>query len=192
MTRKPARLLVLAVTAATAAVVAPAPAQAATPYCGITWGSLPKTATATNPWDAEAVNGVRAGRHACFDRLVIDVGGQDASFSSYDIRYVAQVHEDGRGNAIPVRGAADLQVVVRAPAHDTQGRPTFDPADEREVVDVTGYSTFRQVAWGGSFEGSTTMALGVRARLPFRVVVLPGTPNSDHTPRLVIDVAHAW
>ncbi|HYH26170.1 MAG TPA: hypothetical protein VD834_12525, partial [Blastococcus sp.] len=74
MTRKPFRLLVLAVTAATAAVVAPAPAHAASPYCGITWGSLPK---ASNASDTEMVNGVRAGRHACFDRLVVDLGGQD-------------------------------------------------------------------------------------------------------------------
>ena len=192
MTRKPARLLALTATAAAVAVIAPAPAHAAAPYCGITWGSLPKAAQATNPADAEMVNGVRSGRHACFDRLVIDVGGQDATFGSYDIRYVSQVYEDGRGNAVPVRGAADLQVVVHAPAHDDQGNATFDPANDREVVNVAGYSTFRQVAWAGTYEGSTTMALGVRARLPFRVFVLPGTPNSDHTPRLVIDVAHAW
>jgi hypothetical protein len=57
---------------------------------------------------------------------------------------------------------------------------------------VSGYPTFRQVAWAGSYEGSTTMALGVRARLPFRVFPLPGTPQSDDGPRLVIDVAHAW
>ncbi len=189
MTRKPLRLLVLALTAATAAVLVPAPAQAAAPYCGITWGSLPKVSTAP---DAEMVNGVRAGRHACFDRLVVDLGGQDTTFGSYDVRYVGQVHEDGSGRAVPVRGAADLQIVLRAPAYDEYGNATFAPADRREVVDVTGYPTFRQVAWAGSFEGRTTMALGVRARLPFRVLVLSGTPNSDDTPRLVIDVAHAW
>jgi hypothetical protein len=188
MTRKPARLALLAVTAATAAVVAPAPAQAADPYCGITWGSLPKAATAP---DTEMVNDVRAGRHACFDRLVVDLGGQDTTFGSYAVRYVTQVYEDGRGDAVPVRGAADLEVVVRAPAY-ADGEPTFAPANPREVVDVTGYSTFRQVAWAGTFEGQTTMALGVRARLPFRVFTLPGTAQSDDTPRLVIDVAHAW
>jgi hypothetical protein len=192
MTRKTARLALLAVTAATAAVVAPAPAQAAAPYCGITWGSLPKAAEARTPGDAEMVNGIRSGRHACFDRLVVDLGGQDTTFGSYDVRYVAQVHEDGRGNAVPVRGAADLQVVVRAPAYDYRGLATFDPRNDREVVDVSGYSTFRQVAWAGSFEGSTTMALGVRARLPFRVFPLAGTAQSDDGPRLVIDVAHAW
>jgi hypothetical protein len=189
MTRKSARLALLAVTAATAAVVAPAPAQAADPYCGITWGSLPKAANAS---DTEMVNDVRAGRHACFDRLVVDLGGQDTTFGSYTVRYVTQVHEDGRGNAVPVRGAADLEVVVHAPAYDRYGNATFSPENRREVVDVTGYSTFRQVAWAGSFEGRTTMALGVRARLPFRVFTLAGTPQSDDTPRLVIDVAHAW
>jgi hypothetical protein len=166
------------------------PASAATnSYCGITWGSLPKVHGAS---DSEMVNDVRAGRHACFDRLVVDVGGQDVSFGSYDVRYVSQVYEDGSGFVVPVRGAADLQVVLRAPAYDYDYRPTYAPANRREVVNVSGYSTFRQVAWAGSFEGYTTLALGVRARLPFRVFVLPGTPQSDHTPRLVIDVAHAW
>ena len=188
MNRKPARLFLLLLASALAAVVLPAQAQAADPYCGITWGSLPKVADAS---DTEMVNGVRAGRHACFDRLVVDLGGQDTTFGSYAVRYVTQVYEDGRGDAVPVRGAADLEVVVRAPAYDGEGIPTFTPANPREVVDVTGYSTFRQVAWAGSFEGQTTMALGVRARLPFRVFTLPGTAQSD-TPRLVIDVAHAW
>ena len=70
------------------------------------------------------------------------------------------------------------------------GRPTFQPEDPEEVVDVSGYSTFRQVAWAGTYEGYTTLALGVRARLPFRVFSLAGT--QPDTSRLVIDVAHAW
>ena len=129
MFRKPVRLLAVAVAAATAAVLGPVPAQAAAPYCGITWGSLPKVADAS---DTERLNGIRAGRHACFDRLVVDVGGQDATFGSYDVRYVHQVYEDGRGNAVPVRGAADLQVVVDAPAYDEFGNATFRPANRPE------------------------------------------------------------
>jgi hypothetical protein len=122
----------------------------------------------------------------------VDLGGQDISFKSYDVRYVSVVGEEGTGNAIPVRGAADLQVVVKAPAYDENYGPTFTPANRKEVVDVAGYSTFRQLAWGGSYEGQTTMALGVRARLPFRVFTLNGTPQSDDGPKLVIDVAHRW
>ena len=189
MNRTPVRLFILTLTTALTALVLPVPAQAA-PYCGITWGSLGQGAT--RPRDAEMLNGVRAGRHACFDRLVIDVGGQDISFGSYDVRYVPLVYADGTGDAVPVRGAADLQIIVRAPAYDQHGSPTFVPADPQEVVDVDRVPTFRQVAWAGSFEGQTTLALGVRARLPFRVFTLDGVPNSGDTPRMVIDVAHRW
>jgi hypothetical protein len=188
MNRTPVRLFILSLTTALSALVLTAPAQAAS-YCGITWGSLAKAQTAQ---DTEMVNGVRSGRHACFDRLVIDVGGQDVSFGSYDVRYVSQVYTDGKGDAVPVRGAADLQVIVKAPAYDGDGRATFLPVNPREVVNVTGYETFRQVAWAGSFEGRTTIALGVRARLPFRVFSVNGVANSGDTPRLVIDVAHRW
>jgi hypothetical protein len=51
-------------------------------------------------------------------------------------------------------------------------------------VNVTGYRTFRQVAWAGSFEDYSSAGLGVRARLPFRTFTLPG--------KLVVDVAHTW
>lgn len=162
---------------------------AAAPYCGITWGSLAKTADAP---DTESLNDVRVGRHPCFDRLVVDIGGQDAWFNSYDVRYVPHVTAEGSGDVIPLRGGAALQITVGAPAYDEYGNPTFSPANWDEVVDVSSFTTFRQVAWGGSFEAQSTLGLGVRARLPFRVFTLAGTPNSDHTPRLVIDVAHRW
>jgi hypothetical protein len=189
MTRKPARLLVLSLAAVTGLAVSAVPASAADPYCGIRWGSLPQVATA---WDTEMVNGIRAGRHACFDRLVVDLGGQDTTFGSYDVRYVRVVSEDGSGRQVPVRGGADIQVLLGAPAYDQYGNATFTPGDRSEVVDVAGWTTFRQVAWAGSFEGRTTLALGVRAHLPFRVFTLAGTPASDQGPRLVIDVAHRW
>src|SRR5687768_195199 len=98
MSRTPVRLFILTLTTMLIALVLPAAAQAA-PYCGITWGSTAKAHTAA---DAEMVNGVRSGRHTCFDRLVIDVGGQDVSFGSYDVRYVPQVYTDGKGDAVPV------------------------------------------------------------------------------------------
>jgi hypothetical protein len=181
------RLLVLSLASALVTAVMAAPAQAA--YCGTSWGSLPEARSAG---DTDMVNDVRAGRHTCFDRLVVDLGGQDVSFGSYDVRYVTVVRADGSGHAVPVRGAADLQIVLTAPAYDQYGNPTFVPANRREVVDVAGWTTFRQVAWAGSYEGYTTLALGVRARLPFRVFTLQGTPRSDDGPKLVIDVAHRW
>ncbi|TFV72598.1 hypothetical protein E4P39_16835 [Blastococcus sp. CT_GayMR19] len=188
MTRYRSRLLVLTVAAlATLGVISPASA-ATQPYCGITWGS---GAEVNDPReDTEVVNDVRAGRHACFDRLVFDVGGQDTRFSTYNVRYVPLVHQDGSGFPVPVRGGAVLQVILGAPAHDQYGNSTVPTSSE--MVDVAGFRTFRQVAFAGDFEGQTTWALGVRARLPFRVFTLTGTPQSDDTPRLVIDVAHRW
>ncbi|RBY78040.1 hypothetical protein DQ239_10110 [Blastococcus sp. TF02-09] len=183
------RRLTLTATVALAATVLPATAQAA-PYCGQAWGSLPEVGTGAD--DTDMVVNVRSGRHACCDRLVVDLLGQDTTFGTYDVRYVPVVVEDGSGRPVPVRGAADLQVTLQAPAYDGDGNATFTPANRREVVRVGGYSTFRQVAWAGSFEGYTTLALGVRARLPFRVFVLPGVPQSDVGPRLVVDVAHRW
>ena len=188
MTRSRSRLVVLTVAVlATLGVISPASA-ATQPYCGITWGSGPNVEGPRG--DTEVVNGVRAGRHTCFDRLVFDVGGQDTRFATYDVRYVPLVRQDGSGFPVPVRGGAVLQVILGAPAHDGDGRPTV--VASREMVDVAGFRTFRQVASAGDFEGQTTWALGVRARLPFRVFTLAGTPQSDDTPRLVIDVAHRW
>ncbi|SDF26357.1 hypothetical protein SAMN05660662_1612 [Blastococcus aurantiacus] len=189
MSRHWIRRLTLTATVALAASALPATAQAA-PYCGLAWGSLPEVGAGAA--DTDMVVDVRSGRHACYDRLVVDLLGQDTTFGSYDVRYVPRVVEDGSGRTVPVRGAADLQITLQAQAYDGDGNATFTPADRREVVGVGGYRTFRQVAWAGSYEGSTTLALGVRARLPFRVMVLPGVAQSDFGPRLVIDVAHRW
>lgn len=160
-------------------VVLAAPANAAEPYCGVRWGSLPKSLSTGS---TGAVVDVRAGRHACFDRLVLDVSG-DAD--GYFVRYTDQVRMDGSGFVVPVRGGARLTVTATAPVIPTDS--WFLP--NGELVDTTGYRTFRHVAWAGSFEGHTTLGLGVRARLPFRVFVLDG-PGSGS--RMVVDVAHQW
>jgi hypothetical protein len=106
-------------------------------------------------------------------------------------------HPGGRATQIhdqPVeaQGGADLQIIVEAPAYDDHGRPTYVPADRERVVDVEGYQTFRQVSWAGSYEGRTTLGLGVRARLPFRTFTLLGRSGRDQATRLVVDVGHHW
>lgn len=167
-------------------LVAPSAASAA-PYCGITWGSLPKsTMLPSNGPGQDPITNLRAGRHACFDRLVVDVAGEAPD---YDVRYVRAVTQDGSGFTVPLRGGAFLQVTVADPAYDQNGNPTYQPANRNEAVDVTGFRTFRQVAFAGSFEAVTKVGLGVRARLPFRVFTLDGPGDGS---RLVIDVAHRW
>jgi hypothetical protein len=165
-------------------LLVPGPASATTSYCGLAWGSLMKT---DGSMSGAPVTNVRTGQHYCFDRLVVDLGSGPAP--GYSVRYVGQIAQDGSGKPVDVRGGARLQVVVRAPAYDVDYTPTYTPADQVELANVSGYQTFRQVVWAGSFEGQSTLGVGVRARLPFRVFTLDG-PGSGS--RLVVDVAHFW
>ncbi len=164
----------LTVPAASGAAPAPdtAPASAAA-SCGLTWGSGAKTSA---PLVTGRVLAVRAGRHACFDRLVLDLTGRAPG---YDVRYVTVVKSDGSGFPVPVAGGARLAVVAHKGATTVPAMPS-----------VAGFSTFRQVRWAGAFEGYTTVALGVRARLPYRVFTLYDA--STNRSRLVVDVAHRW
>jgi len=163
-------------------VLTPAAAQAG-PYCGITWGSQSKSVSG-DPSPQWPIVNVRAGRHTCFDRLVVDYRGPA---SPYRVRYVSAVTKEGSGAVLPLRGGAFLQIDLSSATYDVNTyQPTYRPANPKELINVSGWRTFRQVAYGGSFEGYTTLGLGVRARLPFRAFKLsdPG--------RLVIDVAHRW
>lgn len=181
MKRSAAVILSLLFGALSVLLHAPSATAAATaaPYCGIKWGSLPKQAS---PMSNALMTDVRVGQHGCYDRLVLDMSGD---VRGYSVRYVDEVRFDGSGKLVPLRGGAKLEVIARAGA---------DPMDSiflpnGELADVSKYRTFRHVAWAGSFEGQTTVGLGTRARLPFRVFILDGPGTGS---RLVIDVAHQW
>ena len=176
--------LAVAVTLAPATTTV-ATAAAAEPDCQTVWGSLVKRQA---PRATGEVTDVRSGRHRCFDRLVVDVGPGERR-PGFRVEYVDAVHQPGSGAVVPLRGRARLRVIVEAPAYDEQGRPTYQPADKRELVDVSTYDTFRQVAFAGTYEGSTTLGLGVRARLPMRAFTLT---DPDGGFRVVLDVAHQW
>ncbi|WP_416982509.1 hypothetical protein [Streptomyces sp. T028] len=171
--------------AAVPAVAAPAAAPRAAAACPTGWGSLDKTSWAGTA--GEYVTNVRTGRHDCYDRFVVDVPDASADQLGYFVHYVDELIQDGSGKPIPVGGGAILEVIVRAPAYDPEtGTSTYPAVAGQPLpgVDLTGYSTFRDTRFAGSFEGQTQFGLGVRARLPFRVLQLDG--------RLVVDVAHTW
>ena len=83
----------------------------------------------------------------------------------------------------------DISVVLDAKAYDAYGHSTIKIVNPNQMVSTDGFRTLRQVRWGGSFEGKTTIGIGVRARLPFRTFILT---NTNGTSRLVIDIAHTW
>jgi len=156
---------------------------AAASSCPTGWGSLPEASTYRG---AGVLTNVRTGRHACFDRIVFDVKGKPSWFR---VHYVDNVYTVGQGELVSLRGGAKLEIILSVPSYDETGRSTYNPANHNELTNVAGYRTFRQVANAGSFEGETTIGLGVRAHLPFRVFTLTGP---DATSRIVVDVAHSW
>jgi hypothetical protein len=162
-----------------------APRAASAPYCGITWGSLDKSAGSLSPASLLAT---RTGQHDCYDRLVFEFDGPADGFS---VGYRSEVYTDGEGAPLSGRtaGGALMAVHLLEPAYDQSGRITYPYRSGDHVANVAGYRTLRDVVYGGSFEGYTTFAVGVRARLPFRVFVLAG-PGSHS--RIVLDVAHRW
>lgn len=165
-----AALLASPAAAVSPAQVAPAMSSSS---CSVVWGSLGEYAAGRG---TGTIQGVRAGRHACFDRMVIDMSGTP---SGYSVGYVDEVYGEGSGEVVPVAGGARLSISVFKGAAFLPNTPS-----------VNKFDTFREVGWGGSFEGYTTFALGVRARLPFRTFVL-SNPETNSS-RLVIDVAHHW
>jgi hypothetical protein len=133
----------------------------------------------------------RVGRHACYDRVVFDINGSQAVSSV--ARYVPVVRADGSGQRVPVPGRAALEVIVRAPilGADNQGHQPWRkvPRIGQNVIapsQISGWSSLRAVRFAGSFEGQTTMAVGVRERLPFRVFVI----SERHYQRVVLDISH--
>src|SRR5699024_10998785 len=123
----------------------------------------------------------------CFDRIVITVG-PDAGPPGYRAGYVDAVRAQGSGEPVPLDGAARLQIVIDSPSYDAQtGAATYDPGDAQRLAATDGFAALRQIASGGSFEGQTTIGIGVVGRLPYSVSTLPG-PGSGG--RVVIDVAH--
>jgi|JI8StandDraft_1071087.scaffolds.fasta_scaffold34179_1 hypothetical protein len=168
-------------TSSASAGPAAAPAAAAA-TCTKTWGSLPKT---NSTMVVGPLTNVRAGRHACYDRLVFDVRGKAPG---YRVEYVDKLIQDGSGTVYPLRGGAKIKITLHAPSYDQNGDIVYLPPNRAEAVNVTGFTTFRQVRWLGSWEGYSEMGVGVRARLPFTVHTLYDGTNS----KVVVDVAHSW
>ena len=131
-----------------------------------------------SPRPTPTLSDVRTGRHATFDRVVIDLHG---AAPGYKIGYVKEVRADGSGKVVDTRGRANLLVRLSpTDAHDSNGNATYD-GPRRFTV---GYPALREVAFAGDFEATVSIALGISHKSGFRVMTL------SNPTRLVIDVAH--
>ncbi|WP_328403628.1 hypothetical protein OHS70_33230 [Streptomyces sp. NBC_00390] len=151
--------------------------------CSTAWGSGVKSATDT---DSKPLRNITTSSNTCYDRMVFDVKGVSGKIG-YHVGYVPAFHQDGSGEQIPVKGGAILEIFVSAPSYDpATSKPTYSgkAAQPLPGVKITGYKTFKDTKFGASFEGQTQVGLGVRAKLPFRVL-----QSGD---KLMVDVAHTW
>jgi hypothetical protein len=181
MLRKTAPVLVAVATALSMGIASvPASASAVNASeCQLSWGSGPNS---TPPTTGGHLTDIRAGQKECYDRLVFDLSAE--AEHGFTVSYVDHVSEDATGAPVPLRGGAILQITLHAPAYDEASQPTYQYENRAELVDTNGFQTFRQVAWAGSWEGTTVIGLGVRAQLPYRVFA--------YDDRVVVDVAHTW
>ncbi|MER6995102.1 hypothetical protein [Streptomyces sp. NPDC000410] len=152
--------------------------------CSTAWGSGLKSSTASQ---SKPLTNIRTGQNACYDRMVFDVTGAAAGKVGYHVSYVDAFHQDASGDLIPVSGGAILQIFVSAPSYDPATmKPVYAGQAGKPLpgVNISGYKTFKDTKFGASFEGQTQVGLGVRAKLPFRVL-----QSGD---QLIVDVAHTW
>ncbi|HEY0454217.1 AMIN-like domain-containing (lipo)protein [Actinophytocola sp.] len=157
--------------------------------CGETqhWNTAGETAA---PYSTAALYLVRAGQHDCYDRVVFDVNGP--TDVGYAVRYVPVVTVDGSGTPMPVPGKAALEVVLRAAVQgydDSGHQPGKVLADTGDYLcSPTGWRSLRAVRFAGFFEGQSTLAVGVREKLPFRVTTQLDRANQVR--RVILDIAH--
>ena len=188
------RTTVLTIALVAMPVVSAAPASATTASCSTMWGSLAKNGEPSGEQGLQFLLNVRSGQHPCYDRVVFDLSGNDSGPVGYSVKYVDEVANEGTGEVVSLTGGARLKVVIDQGSFDYGSQSSaYNPADPAHLVDVTGYRTLRQVAWADTFDAdtTTTIGLGVRARLPIRAFLLPSA-TQFFGQRLVLDIAHHW
>jgi hypothetical protein len=164
------RALFVLILASSAIVVAGGPAGAALPpfRCGtLTGGSTTVHSHITD---------VRVGRHATFDRFVVEFNTQRLPHYRITPKSSATFTRDPSGMPVTLLGSAGLKVVL----HTATGVGTYHGAADFR----TGFPQLREARRIGDFEGYVTWALGLDHQSCKRVFRL-SSPT-----RLVIDVPH--
>ncbi len=139
------------------------------------WSSNPVTKPATGRGTLVAV---RAASHDGYDRITFEFTG---ARPGYAIKYVPRVTQDASGAPVPLIGQAFMSIVfMGAQAHNDSGEPTYT-GPHRITTD---FSSLKQAAFAGDFEGYVSFGLGLDDRVGFRVLEL------SNPARIAIDVAN--
>jgi hypothetical protein len=162
---------------AAVASLCPALAMTAGPASASSYGTMP-IVVHHSPKPLPKVINLRVGRHAAFDRVVIDLRGK---MTGYDVRFVKALRFDGSGEPVQLKGKRFVSVVLTpASAHDMAGNNLYQGPTLRQY----GFPSLRGAAFTGDFEGQVSFGISLTHKAPFRVNEL------TNPSRLAIDFKH--
>ena len=124
---------------------------------------------------------LRFGRHDGYDRLVLDLDGSGEP--AWRMEYVDEPRGQGSGEIVDLEGGAYLVMSLQntmLPGEEA-GQPEYlGPA---AILPPAG-GVIREVQWGGIFEGTLEIFIGVAEEVPFRAFLL------EDPDRIVMDIQH--
>jgi hypothetical protein len=136
---------------------------------------IPAASAATT---TPTLTNVRVGRHATFDRVVLDFNGSKPA--EVIGKVVPELFYDGSGKPVNLNGTFFYEVVSRpAAAHDDNGNSTYTGSRKFDTPSLSNVQAF---ALTGDFEGHLTVGLGYRRATWQSVSVL------ENPTRVVIDI----
>lgn len=144
------------------------------------WTKGGATAASTVTSEVTVLTTFRTGRHAEFERVVLELGDRGGGFPGYNVEYVDRpLHDCGSGEETFPVGDAWLEIrLYPIDAHTQEGQPTVD----HKPRDLPGLENIMRVYTTCDFEAVVTLVLAVRSPEEFRVFTL------DAPRRIVVDV----
>ena len=123
---------------------------------------------------------VRTGRHAEYERVVLELSDDGAGIPGYHVEYVDRpLRECGSGEQIFPVGDGWLEIRLEPlDAHTAEGQPTVP----HRPVDTPGMENVLRIYMTCDFEAVTTLVIAVRSPNPFRAFHL------ESPRRIVVDV----
>ncbi|RSZ63881.1 hypothetical protein EAH68_06505 [Corynebacterium hylobatis] len=121
------------------------------------------------------ITNVRLGRHATFDRVVLDLRGE--GIPGWIARFNTNPVQDGSGFPVEYEGETSLELAVTG--------LTMPGEDYRPIDTVPGAGgVVTEVIPGGWFEGMSYVVIGLPGERPYSIQLL------ENPPRLVVDILH--
>lgn len=127
----------------------------------------------------QEIIGVRTGVHDGYDRVVLDLSGDEVVLGWF-AGFIDEAVHDPTGEPLDVEGDAFLQVGVNAIDWTTDAPDRYSG----EAVADENLETVQEVVFGGLFEAQQQVVIGLDARTAYRVFPLSSPA------RIVIDIRH--